>query len=258
MINHFRTLLLNRDGPRLIPDPGEEYVPPYRAVALSTALYSVRTRIFGADPDRSMLNYRLRQLLPIVHATPLEEYVLALDSRITYALDADDLVSPALYAPVVSKLSGTDADTLTILGLPTPPDATGKMDHSFRIEPTGSGTVRVTVEQPGTRSSIIPFTPGDLIPLPDVGYSFRLNTDNAGASWVVDTRNRPDAGPGEIVAGIDTAGEPVILSLFGAAPVEPYLTFLALWHEQDETPLRLTAALVALVYRTEERRLAGG
>ena len=86
MINHVRTLLLNRgrDGtPRT--SPGEEYVPPtFAPRALTTPLRTAFTTLYGGDPDRLMLNYRLRQLTALLHSTELEEYVLAKDPRVTY------------------------------------------------------------------------------------------------------------------------------------------------------------------------------
>jgi hypothetical protein len=131
------------------------------------------------------------------------------------------------------------------------------MYRAYTVTPTGSGTVRIAVEQPAPRLVIAPLVPGVAVPLPDSGYSFRVTADNPGASWFVEAANRPAAGAGEIVAALETAGEPALLELFGAAPAEPYATFLALWRQQAETPLRLAAAATALAYRTEERRIAG-
>lgn len=259
MVNHLRTLLINRNGP-VIPNgtiPGEEYIPPYRAVILPSYLQALRIRLFGANPDWPMLRYRMRQFLPIVHATPLEEYVFALDRRITYDLDATDFVSNTIFQPVVNQISGTAEDILTVLGTPTAPDISGRIYQSYSIVPTGSGTVAVQTLQPPIQQQEIPFAPGDLITLPGAGYTFRLTTDNPGASWLVEITNRPSVDPGVIVASVAVSGETNFLQLFGAAPVEPYLTFSNLWSTQKISTLRLAALLLAIGYRTEERRVTG-
>lgn len=259
LVNHFRTLLLNRDGP-LVPDgtlPGDEYVPPFRAIALPGYLAAIRTRLFGSDPDWPMMRYRLRQFLPVVHASPLVDYALALDPRFTYDLDAADFVSATLFAPAVHQTAGTAQDVLTVVGAPAAPDVSGRMYRSYTVQPTGGGAVIVTTRQPPIRGQAVDFTPGDRVPLPGSGYSFRLTTDNPGASWMVEILNRPQADPGQVTASLDLVGEAVLVSLFGASPAGPYATFAGLWYDQRETPLRLAAILLATAYRTEERRLAG-
>src|SRR5581483_2043121 len=87
MTNHFRTLLLNLSGNIKPPGtyPGEEYVPPgFVAQWMPPNLQQVWNVLFGYSPDRAMVNYRLRQYMPLVHAAELEQYVLALDQRVTY------------------------------------------------------------------------------------------------------------------------------------------------------------------------------
>jgi hypothetical protein len=70
VINHCRTLLLNRDGRGYVVGvPGEEYTPPeFRAVALPRALQRVWQCLFGTDPDRPYLHYRVRQYLALLPA----------------------------------------------------------------------------------------------------------------------------------------------------------------------------------------------
>lgn len=259
MINHYRTLLRNLPGP-VVPDgatPGEEYAPPFQPVVLPAYLAAVRTRLFGADPDPFMVRYRLRQLLAVVHAGPLLAYVTALDPRLTYGTTAADLADPALYAPTVHQLGGGAADVLTVFGAPAAPDASGRTTLAYRIEPTGSGAVRVALEQPPFTTTATPFQPGDAVPLPGAGYAFRLTTDNPGASWSVTVVNRPQRDPGGLTADLGTLGEPALRQLFGTAPAGVYKPLAALWAAPIDTPLRLGALVTAAVYRTEERRTRG-
>lgn len=86
MINHARTLLLNRTSKNYIPGSlGEEYIPPdYEAVDLPTHIATARKIIFGANPDPEFVNFRLCELLSLIHNTELAEFVYALDPRVTY------------------------------------------------------------------------------------------------------------------------------------------------------------------------------
>lgn len=86
MINHGRSLLLNISGANYQPQYlGEEYIPPeFGSLNLPSYLLVARRLIFGARPERVFLNYRVRELLHTIHETELEEYLYALDPRVTY------------------------------------------------------------------------------------------------------------------------------------------------------------------------------
>ena len=73
MFNHIRTLLLNL--PPVVAAsgfPGEEIVPDtFQSLTLPGYLQTARAALFGTNPDRAMLNYRLRQFLqPEMSAPP--------------------------------------------------------------------------------------------------------------------------------------------------------------------------------------------
>lgn len=99
MINHARTLLMNVAGaPGFNGELGEEIVPPdFIPAALPGSINTLRRTLFGADPDRVMLNYRARQLMQVLHSTPLVEYVTSLDSRITYDFSDDPFSNALLF-----------------------------------------------------------------------------------------------------------------------------------------------------------------
>ena len=85
MINHARSLLLN-----VRPDPtyriaGEEFIPAqFVPQEIPSYLEDIRKQLFGHRPDRLMLNYRGPQLMQLLHATELTQFVQQLDGRITY------------------------------------------------------------------------------------------------------------------------------------------------------------------------------
>jgi hypothetical protein len=256
VLNHFRTLLVNWAGSQSPPEvPGAELVEPaFQPVELPTALQTVRAALFGQSPDLAMLNYRARQLLCLVHASPLEGHVFGLDPRVSYDFGDDSLAQGSLYAPRVNALAG--AGNLAVFGRPAPPDVTGRMRHLLAVRVESAGSVRVTRLSPPASNLL--FSPGPDMPLAGTGYSFWVDPPAAGQVWQVEVYNRPQAGLGGLADAAAKVGEPTLDHLFGVTKDEPYHTWRGLWFSDRELPLRLAALACALVYRTEERRVSGG
>lgn len=259
MLNHARTLLMNRNGDAS-PGPdffGEEAVPvAFKQLELPTFLNEIRLRLFGSEPDRSMLNYRLWQFMRLLHAGELAEFITDLDSRVSY-VDSQraDLFSPQSYVPNVLQVAGANA-ALNIQGDPAPPDSTGRMFHQYRVVILSGSTVRVTQQTKPVKTDVFEytFTAGisDRQPLGDSGYGFLLGTDNIGTEWRVEILNRPTLDLGEISASFESIGEPILVDLFGLAPDEPFKTFRNLRNLNDEIPLKFGGLLLATIYRTNE------
>jgi hypothetical protein len=255
-VNHFRCLLMNLDGPAADPAgdvAGELIDPAYRKVAVPSELRAVRAALFGAAPDRHMLGYRCRQLLALVHATPLAEYVTALDPRVTYAFADPALVLPGSTGPRVAKRGL--GDRLMTYGDGDPPDASGAMHHRVRVT-TAAGLTTCERYTPPFSKPVFG-TSVDRFDLPGTGVQGRLTSTDDGQDWWVDVYARPARDAAALAAAAERLGEPVYLFLFGVPAVEPYLTFSNLWTRKRELPLRLGALACALAYRTEAVRRAG-
>lgn len=262
MYNHARTLLANQ-----VPFNGsstyiaEEATPkdfvPLKAIP--GYLVVVRSLLFGTKPDRHMLNYRCRQFVRLIHSTPLVDYVLQLDPRVTYSLTDAELVSGARFTPVVTQIEGVAAK-LYIQGTPNAPDSTGQIESTIEVRVVAPGSVQVLEVTPTSRSQFLPFalTDGlsDPIQLSRSGYSCRLTTTSPGMAWNVNVLNRPQADLSAILTSLETIGEPNLDALFGITDEQPYLTFRNLWRQQKELPLRLSALLMAVAYRTDQARRA--
>lgn len=263
MLNHARTLLMNIDcpSPQGMAYPGDELIAPgYKQINLPTFLDTIRMYLYGSTPDRYMLNYRTRQLLACVHAGPLEEFALRLDPRVTYDFKDTELTSEVLFTPQVIRLTGATSDRLTVTGTPQAPDVVGKVYSGFEVDITDIDVLSVRRLQPPFSKVFLDFTLGsngvsDKIPFQGTGYSFRVNTTNVGASWHVEIRNRPQWSLGHIAGMLEKAGEPVMLQLFGVKKEEPYQTFRNLWYDSKDLPLRIGGLALAVVYRSEDRRL---
>lgn len=261
MFNHARTLLLNLSGVSgYLPDtPGEELIPAeYRPVVLPTYLEVVRLRLFGATPDRAMLNYRSAQLLRLIAATELQTHVRALDPRITYETATRQLMQPETFTPQIHQYAGPSSAQLTLLGEPIKPDVSGKSAYSYQLT-VASATLQIrrVVFPLQDTSYPVTLTRGlsDVVPLPFSGYKVQVNTTGP-AAWTVQGFLRPQLSLAEIEQGLRSVGEPYLIQLFGASLVEPYQTFRNCWEQHPEFAYRLGGLVLATIYRTEELRNA--
>lgn len=256
MLNHYLTLLRNLppDG----EDVAEEKIPAgFLPVRLPTCVQAVRRVLFGSTPDRAMLNYRGRQLLRVVHATPLADWVTALDPRVAYTLAGGGLVGAAAFVPGVTQVSGPAA-ALPVTGGPAAPDATGVMRLRYTVDVTSLTTVTVRrhTDPAADATTAFALTAGLSAPveLRGAGYGVRLTTDDPGSAWAVEVLLRPQRDLGELCADLESVGDARLTELFGLEATEPWVTLRRVWRKTRETPLRLAAAVTAAVYRTEEAR----
>lgn len=257
MLNHARCLLMNVDGRKAILGyPGDELLDAaYRPLMPPDAVFAVRRLLYGATPDRSMLNYRVRQCLALLHASPLAEYLTALDPRITYLPFQDDLTRA--YAPQTTFAYGTAAANLRLIGVPRPDDAGGRMQYAYDIQvDAGSVTVTDLADPRLPISTVLTVVNGasQLVPLGSSGMSIIL-ADIGDQGWSVTAYARPVRDLAALTAALGSIGEPVLIGLFGVQPQEPYLTFQNLWQEKEEIGPKLGGLLCALLGRMEERRL---
>lgn len=263
MINHARTLLMNVDGqvPGFIDLPGEEFLPSeYNQLDLPTFLANIRIFIFGSDPDRLMLNYRVRQLLALLHATELVEFLTDLDSRITYDIGASDLLFEGVFRPTVRIIEGTDE--LFLIDDLGAPDGLGRTAHRWKIRTLTSSTVEVTRQTKPIQDSIQEYTItsglSSLIELVGSNLKARFQ-EGIGNEWIVEGNARPDAELGSIVSSIKTSGVQNLLQLFNVGNVkgdtEPFKTFRNLWEDHKELAYQFGGLLLALIYQTEDVRI---
>lgn len=247
MINHFRTLLLNRSAPNFSTRPGEEYIPDdFAAMALPTYLQNIRVALFGSNPDWLFENYRVHQYTSLVHSTELEEFVLALDPRITY-----DPLDTEFFSEVFGAHAGKAG--LHLFGEPLAPDASGKSILRWKVELLDSDTASVEQITPISQTKTVEFKSE---PLTD-GLWMHFNA-SPGTIWTLEYNRRPQRSLGEIVAGLESTTAQYWNRLFGVgsarAVSEPWQTFRNLWLLHPELPYRLGGFLLAFVYAIELER----
>ena len=257
MINHARTLLLNRDGSKR-PTPaffGEEYVPStFGPVDLPAGLLTARTALLGGNPDDAGLNYMLWQYCRILHSTEFEDYVYNLDTRVTY-LHTKSLVDYA-FGPAVDN----NEDALQFTGLPALGGSDGRLQESWKIEQLTQISYRLTNMHTGqVTTEAVSVTDGVTGFMPIPGHSSYQVRVFVGAvdtgTWYVTYTAKPleTLDPTARAGQLNSTGTAVRVELFPAR--EPFTTFLKLWEKESRFAYKMSGALLALVYRTEELRL---
>ena len=258
MINHARTLLLNRDGAtRPVPTFfGEEYVPEsFKALPLPSELITIRRALFGSDPDNAGMNYLLWQYMKILHSTEFEDYVTALDSRVTY-LHARSLLDQP-FGPTVSENSAA----LQFVGAPALGGTDGRLIESWGIERAGT-LYTIRNYRTNVADSHVPTVVDGLTAfMPMTGhpdFQVRVSTSIATVNnWDVEYLARPNESldPINRAAQLTNIGAEAYAYLFPRR--EPYTTFKSLWERHAHFPYKMSGALLAVIYLTEGIRRAG-
>lgn len=258
MINEARTVLLNRDGDKRPAANffGEEYVPAtFKSLPVPSELVTIRRALFGSNPDNAGLNYMLWQYMRILHSTEFEDYVTALDTRVTY-MHKKTLLDAA-FGPSVS----TNADALQFIGTPGLGGTDGRLMENWLITRTGSTytilNYRTNVSTSHTPTVVEQVTA--LMPMtghPDLKVRVFLSVATVNA-WEIAYLARPaeTLDPINRAAQVTNIGSEAYAFLFPRR--EPYMTFKSLWEKHAHFPYKLSGALLALIYLTEEIRCAG-
>lgn len=258
MINHTRTLLLNRDSNKVSATEfgGEHVSASYRAVRLPATLQRVRRALFGTAPDTAGLNYRLRQFAPILHTAEIVDYTLAPDERITYD-PFDERLFLETHTPQVTQLRGQTRVSFVIEDGALR-SQTGRLSHSWRcVSALSAEDGPDTVEMPAAWGGGL----SEPTLLPDSGgVSVRLGGSSMAATdaFQVTLIKRPAVDlallPNQVQAILN---EEVSHVLFGAAPAGAFATFREWWEDSEQLHFRLAGILLALAARTDNIRRHG-
>lgn len=254
MINHIRTLLLNRDGGHGYgyDYPGEEFVlPTFRAKAVPTFLNGALRMLFGSSPDRLFLNYRMRQIMSLLHSTELEEFILLPDSRVTYWPMVDDGFVDTFTNTAEQYLG--PYTRIFVIGAVTADDGAGKSELQWKLRYYISGQhyIEITRQTPTGVSEVTELTFVDSlseeVSLPGSTIRFRIEQPIAsGVEWIVTARSKPAADFGVMLQeAIQLIGQSGIDNLF-LSVVEPVPTLKAVWETHPLFAYRYSAMLLAI------------
>lgn len=251
MINHVRTLLMNtrRDSYR-VTDPGEEYVPAdYTPRVLSADLRLFRAALFGNQPDRLFINYRMRQLMQLLHATPLAEDITRDDDRLTYLPFKQDLFDQAFKTTIVQP-AGQDA-RLEIIGTPVPDNNAGVTTYKWDIT-IGVGDVQV-VSYTGVKGTTTHDISESSIIIPRTNLRLFLHDAPPGTTARVTATARP-ADDISVVLGkaVNAIGEHGMDELFPFNAAGRLATWRDIWQHHPDTVMKYGALLLSLANRTAQ------
>lgn len=260
MINHLRNLLMNVPGRSVsvidVDYPGEELVDPnYRVVRLPAAVERTRTLLFGPDPDRAMLNWRVRQLLQIVHATELEHRVSEYDPRITYVPFDNHSLYDQQFGITETYSNTNNFGTLYIGG---DASTTGnRLYQTWRLAVIGD-SLRINRDSAPLLETLVPLNTTEGlsadITLPDTNLTINIGNPTNGDAWSLTSFLKPVESLAVAIARVETSGD--LTALFGTpAEAEPMRTYRSLWYGRKEFPYMVAALTLAMGHRTEAARV---
>lgn len=258
MINHVRTLLMNRTREGYPPDyPGEEYIQSdFIPKKLRLELQLAHRQLFGIDPDRLFLNYRVRQLLAIMHSTELEEFIYDFDPRVTYMpLVDDESMFDEVFVTTVKQVTGS-GNTLYVSGEHVTEPGDNRLQQTWDVI-VAEDTIRVDKRSLPTDSVLHPasYNGGlsNLIPLVGSGLSVRIKEAPIATRWTIDSAAQPVDDVGQVLSRLELSfGGDGLQLLFPAATQEPLTTLKNIWNKHYLSAYRYTALLLAMVYQIDE------
>ena len=257
MINHARTLLLNKEGP-YEPDPliaGDEYIPEFTPITLSVGLQSVYNQLFGTISDYEGRLYRTAQYMSVLHSTEYAAYVTELDSRITYDPRGFNVMADGEYGTIVNNYTN---QLLTVTGEWDATALLGRSITKWRLTGLAGNYVNVENVTDGL-SNVQQAFAGNVLTLvgSDLVFNFEGNSIVVGDSWEVIHKLRPEPDLSAILSALQNPTDVVEAELYGEDPLhepEPYRTFHNLVQKHYALPFRLSGALLAYIYRLEALR----
>lgn len=252
MINHVRTLLMNTAQGGYPPTfPGEEYVPAFQPKRLTRGLRLARQLLFGSAPDRLMLNYRMRQLMELLHSTELDEYVYLLDSRVTY-LPLSSVFFDDVFKLEIQQLGGS-GDPLYIRGTHDPNESAGQLEQVWDLTVTDDAALVVKRRPPVKTTPVtIDYTKGLCTPVPLTGTSLTAQFHQVpdGTYWKITSRARPRTDLMQLLSQLVSAfGEQGDQEVFPPLAPEPVATFERVWRHHELAPYRYSALLLAMAWK---------
>lgn len=272
MINHVRTLLLNRPASYFDGVSNAQYIPgDFQPVGLPVHLRTLRDIIVPQGLDKFGENYIADTIMRVLHAPDILPYVTKLDSRYTY-LNSPELLARSVEAPLEQTRFQSATCDITphykLTGGGYPQDIGTSGVHSWTLVPTDLHRVQVThnrgkeeilVVTNGTRQT----TPISLIPGYLQVYFTAPTTKLTG--WFKYTCSTSLAVPynlGTIQAEIEKymARPGNMQQIFTG--VDLYANELVelqdAWKYSLEVNIRVAAVILGLIYQLEGLRLNRG
>jgi hypothetical protein len=251
VLNHIRTLLLNRPGPSIsklqdqpLPEYDELIPPDFTPSPDSAIMAAVRRYLFGADPDALFLNYRIGSIMMLLHASPWGRVITQKDPRITYPTDQLPYFD-VFKTTVVTR----PAIVASVTGVQSADEVQGRCVFQWSVEKQANGDLLVA----GAHSPAgvtIPATDNLVLP----GSSLKLfvsPTAPTAQRYLVTSVAKPSRSLGDIaIELLDTYSQPLTAELFAATDSE-LLQLAEQWRRQPTALCKLAVLFFAIARHTE-------
>ena len=258
MINAFRTRLINvaAQSPELV---GEQYIPADFVPRVLTGVPLRLYRLFyGANYDRTLLNWRTEELLSCIRAAKLEEIAFASDSA-TLPPPSNALQTLVQRGPVVTNVGDDPNQSLQVLNDAFTLVTSGVMRHRWSMYVTSSTELSVISEigDASVANAIVTYTAvGDSsgpVTLPDFPLVVRFDT-GTGGGWQIDYTAPPQRPIATVIQEtLASASSQIYDYLFKDATEEPYRTLRELSTRGENDVVRFAAIVTAHVCKLEGR-----
>jgi hypothetical protein len=288
MINHIRTLLLDEKGDNKPGDsyPLEEFVPTsFKPARMPFELRKVWNVLFGNKPDRAYKNWRLFQISEVAQASDLAEHWFTFDSRITHfnkpaadhsteygtvlasrnkngqilnlkLVSTAETVSAVQSSDLLNQASSAAELGLSFTGRLTADETLGRCYSVWVLELNNADELGLNNLSDASANEVqaLSFSQGlsQAVSLKGSGLSLKFG-DQGPASWTLETVARPSKDMGTIVANLDNLPRYELEVLFAGKRKELGV-FKDYWFKNDNLAERVTALVLALAFKIEEKR----
>jgi hypothetical protein len=253
MINAVRTLLMNRGVDGTGWDfPGEEFIEPnFHPKKWPGGITRPMVHLLGSAPDRLYLNYRMRQVMQLLHSTELEEVLYTLDNRVTYLPISDLSFFDEVFGQEYTQFAGIATVPLTIDGTHEPDDGVGLTTIQWSVTVMAANQIRVNrLTPPALLDNVVMYTEShglsDYVDLPGSNLKFKFPTAYSyGAEWIITSKARPVQDLGVRMANMMRATDSEVMAEIFQMKQEPYLTLANTYQDNELFPYQASALLIA-------------
>ena len=251
MVNHVRTLLLNKTREQL-DCSWAEYVPAdFLPTTLPSHMQAAWTILFGRSPDRWLLNWRANQFMTVLHNSQFASYLLYHDKRLAYDVPVRSLTDEL----PISTVSGAEGRILR--GTPADNPVYGRLSAAFSVT---VNLDQVDVRNIGTGAVFsLPIVADGAycrdLPLQGSGVRAAIRMPAVhGRQYLVETVAAPSRTLPQIVSDLEHMSAEYSAAIFARRNRLPYSTFYQLWHDSRAFGLKLAGFLLTWAFLHHEYR----
>jgi len=231
--------------------PGEEFIDPdFQPKLWPQGLKRAMVQLLGSKPDRLYSNYRMQQVMQMLHSTELEEYVYTLNNRVTYLPISSTQFFDEVFGQLQEQYAGNPIE-LVIDGFHKADEGVGITTLQWSLTVLNASQIRVNRLAPNALlDNVVNYTSShglsDYIELPGSDLVFKFPTDLAdGAEWIVTSKARPEQDIGLRLTKLISVTDDETQTAVFQPRNEPILTLQNSFRDNDLLPYKAGGLLLA-------------